>query len=51
MMSILQRGFSDRVTVSYDDMGINEDFYVEGHKITVSEGWTMVTGEFLLQGV
>ena len=51
MMSILQRGFSDRVTVSYSDMGINEDFYVEGHKITVGEGWTMVTGEFLLQGV
>ena len=51
MMAILQRGFSDRVTVSYSDMGINEDFYIEGHKMTVSEGWTMVTGEFLLQGV
>ena len=51
MMSILQRGFSDRVTVSYSDMGVNEDFYVEGHKITVSEGWTLVTCEFLLQGV
>ena len=51
MMSILQRGFSDRVTVSYSDMGINEDFFIEGHRIAVSEGWTMVTGEFLLQGV
>ena len=51
MMLILHRGFSDRVTVNYSGMGINEDFFIEGHKITVSEGWSMVTRELLLQGV
>jgi hypothetical protein len=50
MMLILQRGFSDRVTVSYSDMGISEDFFIEGHKIEVSDGWTSVTTELLLQG-
>lgn len=51
MMLILQRGFSDRVTVSYADMGISQDFFIEGHKLIVSEGWTLVTRELLLQGV
>ena len=51
MMLILHRGFSDRVTVNYGAMGINEDFFIEGHRTTVSEGWTMVTRELLLQGV
>ena len=51
MMLILQRTFSDRVTVSYSDMGINGGFFVEGHRITVGEGWTMVTRQLLLQGV
>ena len=51
MMLILQRGFSDRVTVDYGAMGINEAFFIEGHRTTVSEGWSMVTRELLLQGV
>ena len=51
MMLILQRGLSDRVTVTYSDMGINEAFFIEGHRITVNEGWTMVSRELLLQGV
>ena len=51
MMLIMQRGFSDRVTVSYSDMGISDDFYIEGHRITVSEGWTLVNRELLLQAV
>ena len=51
LLLILQRGFSDRVTVSYSDMGVNGDFYIEGHRIVVAEGWTMVTRELLLQGV
>ena len=50
-MVILHRAVSDRVTVSYGAMGINEDFFIEGHKITVSEGWTLVQGELLLQAV
>jgi hypothetical protein len=51
MMLALQRGLSDRVTVSYRGMGISEDFFVEGHRIVVAEGWTKVTRELLLQGV
>ena len=51
MMLVLQHGFSDRVTVSYSDMGISQDFFIEGHRINVSEGWTLVTRELLLQAV
>ena len=51
VLLMLQRGFSDRVTVDYSTMGINEDFFIEGHNITVGEGWTKVTAELLLQGV
>ncbi len=51
MMTILQRRISDRVTVSYSDMGISGDFFVEGHRIVVDEGWTLVTRELLLQAV
>ena len=51
MTFILHRGFSDRVTVSYSEMGINEDFFIEGHRVVVSEGWTLVTSELLLQAV
>ena len=51
MALILQRSFSDRVKVSYSSMGINEDFFIEGHRLIVSEGWTLVTRELLLQGV
>jgi len=51
MLLILHRVLSDRVTVVYGDMGISEDFFVEGHKITVSEGWTLINRELLLQGV
>ena len=51
LMLMIQRGLSDRVTVSYSDMGISEDFFVEGRTITVSQGWTAVAGELLLRGV
>ena len=50
LILILQRGLSDRVTVSYSDMGISGDFFLEGHRLTVNEGWTLVTRELLLQG-
>jgi len=51
MMSILQRGLSDQITVSYSAMSINEDFFIEGHRLTVSEGWTAVTRELLLESI
>ena len=51
MQLILQRGLSDRVTVSYSTMGINGDFHIEGQRLLVGQGWTMVSRELLLQGV
>ena len=48
---VLQRCLSDRVTVRHTAMGVNEDFFIEGRRLTVGEGWTLVTGELLLQGV
>ena len=51
VMLTLQRSFSDRVTVDYTAMGISSDFFIEGRRITVSEGWTSVVAEMLLQGV
>ena len=51
VLLMLQRSFSDRIMVTYPDMGIAEDFFVEGRRITVGEGWTAVTAELLLQAV
>ena len=48
---MLHAGLSDRVKVVYTDMGIDEDFFIEGRRIEVSEGWTLVTTEFLLQAI
>ena len=45
---VLQRTVSDRLRVSYTDMGIDREFFVEGRSITVSEGRTLVTGTLLL---
>ncbi len=49
LMLVLQRAVSDRLQVSYPDMGIDRAFFVEGRAITVSEGWTLVTGALLLR--
>ena len=51
MLLILQRRLSDRVTVSYAEMGIDEDFFIEGHTLTVGEGGRAVTRELVLRGV
>lgn len=49
--SMLQRGFSDRVRLRYPAMGIDADFFVEGRRLSVGEGWTRVECELLLQRV
>ena len=51
MLLMLQRRISDRVNVSYGDMGIDEDFFIEGHTLTVGEGGRAVTRELVLRGV
>ncbi len=47
---LLQRAISDRVRVSYPDMGIERDFFIEGRSIAVSQDWGLVTGSLLLSG-
>ena len=49
LMFLLQRVVSDRLRVSYADMGLDRSFFVEGRSITVSEGWSLVTGTLLLR--
>ncbi len=49
--AILQRGFSDRVRLRYPAMGMDADFFVEGRRLSVGEGWTRVECELLLQSV
>ena len=49
LVLVLQRAVSDRLRVSYPGMGIDRPFFVEGRSITVSEGWTLVTGTLLLK--
>ena len=51
MLLMLQRRISDRVNVSYGNMGIDEDFFIEGHTLTVGEGGRAVTRELVLRGV
>ncbi len=47
--AMLQRGFSDRVRLRYPSMGIDADFFIEGRKLSVGEGWTSVECELLLR--
>ena len=49
--AMLQRGFSDRVRLRYPAMGIDADFFVEGRRLSVGDGWTRVECELLLQSV
>ena len=51
LAAMLQRGFSDRVRLRYPSMGIDADFFIEGRKLSVAEGWTRVECEMLLQSV
>ena len=51
LSAMLQRGFSDRVRLRYPSMGIDADFFVEGRRLSVGEGWTRVECELLLQSV
>ena len=49
LMLVLHRAVSDRLRVSYPEMGVDRAFFVEGRSITVSEGWTLVTAALLLR--
>jgi len=51
MHDMIQRRISDRVTVDYSDMTINQDFFIEGESWTIREGGTEVEQQLLLRGV
>ncbi len=51
MRQVIQRRTSDRVTINYADMGISEDFFIEGEAWDVSEGGTIITVVWYLRGV
>ena len=48
---MIQRHISDRVTVSYSDMGISEAFYIEGESWSFEEGGTRTEQTLQLRGV
>ncbi|MCY4578335.1 MAG: hypothetical protein OXD31_04740 [Chloroflexi bacterium] len=45
----LQLRLSDRIALSYPDMGINGDFFVEGHTLEVGQGGKRMERVLLLQ--
>ena len=51
LMAMVHRRLSDRVTVTYSDMGINEDFFIEGESWRVFGGGRDVTPHLQLRGV
>ena len=51
MHHMIQRRISDRVTVSYSDMGISEDFFMEGESWRFEEGGTLAEQSVQLRGV
>jgi hypothetical protein len=51
LRNMIQRRLSDRITVSYSDMGISEDFFIEGESWVIDQGGTMVEQQLQLRGV
>ncbi len=51
LMAMVHRRLSDRVTVNYSDMGIDEDFFIEGESWRLTDGGTSVQQVLQLRGV
>ena len=51
LMQMVHRTLSDRVTVVYSDMGINQDFFIEGMELRVVARTGEMTARWLVQGV
>ena len=51
LMQLVHRRLSDRVRVSYPDMGIDQDFYIEQMELEAVAGAGEVTAHWLVQGV
>ena len=48
-LAILQLRLSDRLALRYEDMGVNGDFFVEGHTLEVGQGGKRVERMLLLR--
>lgn len=48
-MLMLQLRLSDRIALRYEDMGVNGEFFVEGHSLKVGQGGKKVERTLLLQ--
>lgn len=51
LMQMVHRVLSDRITVLYTDMGINQDFFIEHMELDVVARTGEVTARWLVQGV
>jgi hypothetical protein len=51
LMQIVHRVLSDRITVVYSDMGINQDFFIEHMELDVVARTGEVSARWLVQGV
>ena len=51
LMQMVHRVLSDRITLVYSDMGINEDFFIEHMELDVVARTGEVTARWLVQGV
>ena len=45
----LQLRLSDRIALHYEDMGVNDEFFIEGHTLEVGQGGKRVERTLLLQ--
>ena len=48
-MLMLQLRLSDRIALRYEDMGVNGDFFVEGHSLEVGQGGKKMERMLLLR--
>lgn len=48
-LTLLQLRLSDRIALKYEDMGVNGDFFIEGHSLQVTQGGKKIERALLLQ--
>ncbi|HZA23393.1 MAG TPA: hypothetical protein VFA32_12465 [Dehalococcoidia bacterium] len=51
LMQMVHRVLSDRITVVYSGMGMNQDFFIEHMELDVAARTGEITARWLVQGV
>ena len=49
LLKILSLKISDRITLNFSDMGLNEDFYINKKEYTILEGGLDITCDLTLE--